>query len=703
MRRLQIKFPNQIRISGWDFGSSARAMNQAGGKDSLITYECEFPQAVRAKYARMTFERKIMSTKTSIKRIALVAVASLGFGLVASTPSQAAVSVTYSSTYDTTNGVGIVGGTAVATYSLDTNTSYSIVAGGVGQVLIADPSDTNTDWTSPVPETGGAADVNAPIYNFTSGSIAVGNGGTSTIAFTLTSNVAGTQTITLTPITSGIPGTAVVKSFTWVAAADTTLSDSKTLVGLVSSTAACKDSGSAANDASLMAAYARSTISYRDTSGNRGLYLCIIARDGQGNIIDNDNIDSVIVSSSNASFASGSVDRYSTLSDLTDADSAETGANDGAVYGKLYGDGLAKGAGTISVSITEGAVTVVRSLAITQYGKIATVTATQSNYALAADSDGADYTNSSDKNGTAIVASIVCKDSLGTTVPGCDYDGDGSYSSDSGDTGAMYLVVDSDQVTGTPAFSASSPASASELGVSTFTIAQSTSAVGLTTLNIVVDNDLADAGDVQKQTIHFYIKDASETTPTAKISTSVVFYNSDSASTVEVTVGAEEVAVGGTTTVQVSVKDENGYPVEDGTAVTVVATNGSVITGGSSSTTNGAFATAKTFVSGDQSASANVVASVGSKSGSKKIAITGVSAASDSVDAANEATDAANAATDAANAAAEAADAATAAAQDAQAAVAELATKVASLMAGIKAQITSLTNLVIKIQKKVKA
>jgi len=73
------------------------------------------------------------------------------------------------------------------------------------------------------------------------------------------------------------------------------------------------------------------------------------------------------------------------------------------------------------------------------------------------------------------------------------------------------------------------------------------------------------------------------------------------------------------------------------------------------------------------------------------------------IDAANEATDAANAATDAANAAAEAADAATAAAQDAQAAVAELATQVAALMASIKAQITSLTNLVVKIQKKVKA
>jgi len=72
-------------------------------------------------------------------------------------------------------------------------------------------------------------------------------------------------------------------------------------------------------------------------------------------------------------------------------------------------------------------------------------------------------------------------------------------------------------------------------------------------------------------------------------------------------------------------------------------------------------------------------------------------------DAANEATDAANAATDAALAAADAADAATAAAQDASDAVAALSAKVEAMVASLKAQITSLTNLVIKIQKKVKA
>jgi len=80
-----------------------------------------------------------------------------------------------------------------------------------------------------------------------------------------------------------------------------------------------------------------------------------------------------------------------------------------------------------------------------------------------------------------------------------------------------------------------------------------------------------------------------------------------------------------------------------------------------------------------------------------------VDTAQAAVDAAAEATDAANAATDAANAAAEAADAATAAAQHAADAVAALSAQVAALISGLKSQLTALTNLVIKIQKKVKA
>ena len=85
-------------------------------------------------------------------------------------------------------------------------------------------------------------------------------------------------------------------------------------------------------------------------------------------------------------------------------------------------------------------------------------------------------------------------------------------------------------------------------------------------------------------------------------------------------------------------------------------------------------------------------------------------AAEAATDAAAEAIDAANAATDASNLAAEAADAATVAAEEARdaadaatAAVEELATQVATLMAALKAQLTTLANTVAKIAKKVKA
>jgi protocatechuate 3,4-dioxygenase beta subunit len=94
-------------------------------------------------------------------------------------------------------------------------------------------------------------------------------------------------------------------------------------------------------------------------------------------------------------------------------------------------------------------------------------------------------------------------------------------------------------------------------------------------------------------------------------------------------------------------------------------------------------------------------APAGVNSVSLDIAVANASEAA--ADAAAEATDAANAATDAANAAAEAADAATAAAQDAADAVAALSTQVSEMVNALKKQITALTNLVIKIQKKVRA
>jgi hypothetical protein len=106
-------------------------------------------------------------------------------------------------------------------------------------------------------------------------------------------------------------------------------------------------------------------------------------------------------------------------------------------------------------------------------------------------------------------------------------------------------------------------------------------------------------------------------------------------------------------------------------------------------------------------AQSNTALAAGNKSATGTVTFAAGASTTDvaqtAVDAAAEATDAANAATDAANAAAEAADAATAAAQDAADAVAALSTQVAEMVDALKKQITALTNLVIKIQKKVKA
>jgi len=124
------------------------------------------------------------------------------------------------------------------------------------------------------------------------------------------------------------------------------------------------------------------------------------------------------------------------------------------------------------------------------------------------------------------------------------------------------------------------------------------------------------------------------------------------------------------------------------------ATNGTAVTAYVAGTTTTA-----------QKGLGSTLAPAGINSATASVTVANVAAdnAQAATDAAAEATDAANAATDAANAAAEAADAATAAAQDAADAVAALSAQVATLISGLKAQLTALTNLVIKIQKKVKA
>jgi trimeric autotransporter adhesin len=88
-------FLRRVRIHGGEFDSSARAMNRVK-QVRLLQAE---PRIVRGS----TIERKQMSTKTTFKRIALVAVAALGFGVLSVVPSQADVTGLI---VTTTNGTG---------------------------------------------------------------------------------------------------------------------------------------------------------------------------------------------------------------------------------------------------------------------------------------------------------------------------------------------------------------------------------------------------------------------------------------------------------------------------------------------------------------------------------------------------------------------------------------------------------------------
>jgi hypothetical protein len=199
--------------------------------------------------------------------------------------------------------------------------------------------------------------------------------------------------------------------------------------------------------------------------------------------------------------------------------------------------------------------------------------------------------------------------------------------------------------------------------------------------------------------------------------TGYVKWTAGTARVVAVTAGTAD---SGIVPVTISVTDANGNGVSSA-SVSLVATGGYFqglpMTSSQSTSTDGTLVVAfvgsgsvKATISGGQSLDlagfVGITAAAGYPAGVATVTATvdgGTSAAQTAADAAAEATDAANAATDAANAAAEAADAATAAAQDAADAVAALSTQVSEMVSALKKQITALTNLVIKIQKKVKA
>jgi len=232
----------------------------------------------------------------------------------------------------------------------------------------------------------------------------------------------------------------------------------------------------------------------------------------------------------------------------------------------------------------------------------------------------------------------------------------------------------------------------------------------------------------QKATVTVRVVDPAVTTSTAYLTTTVDLTLGGVVATEVITLHDDKLALKSTFSpgegmvIAITAKDSLGNPVYDGAASPDLTANkqlGGLGSLGSGSYYGGQYLSRTTSAGvvlqpynlfAPAASGAFTISGLSGNATASLISVTATvsddaatAAASAALDAAQEATDAANAATDAANAAAEAADAATAAAQDAADAVAALSAQVASLISGLKAQLTSLTNLVIKIQKKVKA
>jgi len=108
-------------------------------------------EAANKKYLLTTNERKQMSTKTNFKRIALVAVAALGLGVLSSVPSQAVGNVVVTLGGTATTAAGQSDSTTAATISITgtiENTADTITVSFVGNGTLGDSVTTSTAYSS---------------------------------------------------------------------------------------------------------------------------------------------------------------------------------------------------------------------------------------------------------------------------------------------------------------------------------------------------------------------------------------------------------------------------------------------------------------------------------------------------------------------------------------------------------------------------
>jgi hypothetical protein len=539
-----------------------------------------------------------MSTKTNFKRIAVVAVASLGLGvftsiapanaaLVAATTTTTpwAVTAAYSSSSNTATQV--VGGTVTLTYSETVQTDDTgdaaifgnITSTGVGQITnAADTTDAEdavtikalgtTATTAVFPNTG-VSRVTVDAVN-----------AAALVVYTVTvsSTVAGTQTLTASMNnTSGTPTSSKTATITWVAASATGVNAANSTL-YVDTDSTCSSTGtSKATDATAAAAETRVRVS-GVASGS--VTVCLIARDGSNILVplaSTTVVSSLGASSSSAasgSFASGRVGFTLT---------STAGALGTASITAIVIDGFGNVA-TLTTSLTYYGTLATLALANVSYAAKPGGTAPNASASADAAAEGAGMPGTATSSG--IWLGVVGKDASGNVI---DLVADANSTSS--------FTLDSDKVAGAPVAGASDT-----LGT---TAAMSTGATDISAAVFGSNIAIITCGSkAEKVTVNVRGLNSSSARVT---SNNVDVYCSGAVDKVTVTAAG--------TSVNVDVTDANGYPVADGTSVALAASNGSVVAPSTKTTANGKFATAATFIANSTAATSSVTAIVGDKSG----------------------------------------------------------------------------------------
>jgi len=158
----RFKFPRRLRIHGGECGAVARPLHHEAQKDALMPYEQKLVTTEKAvlrqadfeKASKSTIERKQMSTKTTLKRIALVAVSALGVGLMSVVPSSAATSYTASFTSPASTAIQAAAdgtvtardiGTVITTLSIAANDNFAVGTDTVTVTMAAQTASGGAD------------------------------------------------------------------------------------------------------------------------------------------------------------------------------------------------------------------------------------------------------------------------------------------------------------------------------------------------------------------------------------------------------------------------------------------------------------------------------------------------------------------------------------------------------------------------------